>query len=276
MSIIIKISAKRRVKDRVFTGFCWLTAILSIFVLGCVLFELFVRGMQALSLHVFTHDTRQLGLRNAIVGSLILTIGAIVIATPIAILTATFFVEYKQYPRLIGFLRFLNDMLLSTPSVIIGLFIYTLIVAHTSFSGYAGMIALALIAMPMIVRASEDVLYLVSPMLKEAAVSLGISRWRVILMIVYRSAKTGLITAVVLATARVMGESAPLLFTAAKNSFLNFNITNAMESLPVMIFENAMQPYPEMQNVAWTGALIVTILVLLMNLTARWFSRNKK
>ncbi|MBK2124740.1 phosphate ABC transporter permease PstA [Fangia hongkongensis] len=276
MAKIGKISTKRKLKAKIFVVLCWLAAIISVLVLCNVLYELLVRGVHSLGSYVFTHDTRELGLRNAIIGSVMLTVGAIVIATPIAILTATFFVEYKQFRRTIKVLRFLNDMMLSTPSVIIGLFIYTLIVVYTSFSGYAGIIALALIAMPMITRAAEDVLYLVSPMLKESAIALGVPKWRVILMVVYRSAKTGLITAVVLATARVMGESAPLLFTSAKNSFLSFNLGQAIESLPVMIFENAMQPYPEFQQVAWTAALIITALVLLMNLSARWLAKDKK
>ncbi|MFZ9036312.1 MAG: phosphate ABC transporter permease PstA [Francisellaceae bacterium] len=276
MAKIQSISKVRKIKSGLFVSFCWITAIISVLILCNILYELIIRGIHSLNLYVFTHDTRQFGLRNAIIGSVMLTIGAIIIAAPIAILTATFFVEFRQYRRLIKLLRFLNDMMLSTPSVIVGLFVYTLIVAHTTFSGYAGIIALAVIAMPMITRASEDVLYLVSPMLKEAAIALGIPKWRVIIMVVYRSAKTGLITAVVLATARVMGESAPLLFTSAKNSFLNFDLAHAIESLPVMIFENAMQPYPELQNVAWTAALLITIMVLLMNLGARWLARDKK
>ncbi|WP_119342547.1 phosphate ABC transporter permease PstA [Facilibium subflavum] len=271
-----KISTARKFKANLFVVLCWLAAIISVLVLCNVLYELIIRGIGDLNAYVFTHDTRQLGLRNAIVGSLILTLGAIIVAAPVAILTATFFVEFRQFRRTIKVLRFLNDMMLSTPSVIVGLFIYTLIVVHTSFSGYAGMIALAVIAMPMITRGAEDVLYLVSAMLKEAAIALGIPKWRVILMIVYRSAKTGLITAVVLATARVMGESAPLLFTSAKNSFLSINLSQAIETLPVMIFENAMQPYPEFQKAAWTAALIITVLVLLMNLSARWLAKDNK
>ena len=275
MAVITKISKTRKFKANLFVFLCWSAAAISVFILCSVLYELIVRGLPALNSYVFTHDSRQLGLRNAIIGSIMLTIGAIVIATPIAILTATFFVEFRQFRRTVKVLRFINDMMLSTPSVIIGLFIYTVIVVHTSFSGYAGIIALAVIAMPMITRASEDVLYLVSPMLKESAMALGLPKWRVIVMIVYRSAKTGLITAVVLATARVMGESAPLLFTSAKNSFLSFNIGQAIESLPVLIFENAMQPYADFQQVAWAAALIVTALVLLMNLTARWIAKDK-
>ncbi|GGF87146.1 MULTISPECIES: phosphate ABC transporter permease PstA [Cysteiniphilum] len=275
MNTIGQVALKRRIKSNIFVSLCWLSAIISIFFLCSILYELVMRGMPSFSTYLFIHDTRELGLRNAIIGSLMLTIGAIVIATPISILTATFFVEFRQFRRTIKVLRFINDMMLSTPSVIVGLFIYTLIVVNTSFSGYAGIIALAVIAMPMITRAAEDVLYLVSPMLKESAIALGVPKWRVIVMIGYRSAKTGLITAVVLATARVMGESAPLLFTSAKNSFLSFNMGQAIESLPVMIFENAMQPYPEFQQVAWTAALIVTALVLVMNLTARWIAKDK-
>ncbi|WP_395946570.1 phosphate ABC transporter permease PstA [Caedibacter taeniospiralis] len=275
MNLIGKVAFKRRVKANIFVCLCWLSAIISVVFLCNVLYELIAKGLPAFGGYIFTHDTRELGLRNAIVGSVMLTFGAVVVAAPVSILTATFFVEYRQFRKTVKMLRFLNDMMLSTPSVIVGLFVYTLIVVHTSFSGYAGVIALAIIAMPMITRASEDVLYLVSPMLKESAIALGVPKWRVIMMVVYRSAKTGLITAVVLATARVMGESAPLLFTSAKNSFLSFNMGQAIESLPVMIFENAMQPYPEFQQVAWTAALIITALVLMMNLSVRWIAKDK-
>ncbi|MFT6835838.1 MAG: phosphate transport system permease protein [Francisellaceae bacterium] len=275
MSLLIKSSFKRRIKSKIFSIFCWATAIISVCVLLDILYTLLANGLPSFTASIFTHDTRNLGLRNAMIGSLILTGIAIIVSAPIAILTATFLVESNKNKRLVKFVRFTNDILLSTPSVIVGLFIYTIIVAHTRFSGFAGIIALSIIAMPMITRASEDVLYLVSPMLKEAAIALGLPRWRVIVMIVYRSAKTGLITAVILAMARIMGESAPLLFTSAKNSFLSFDLTRPMESLPVMIFENAMQPYPELQSLAWTAALMITVFVLLMNLSARWLARDK-
>ena len=275
MSLLIKSSATRRAKNHLFTLFCWLTAIISILVLLNILFTLLARGLPAFNTEIFTHDTRNLGLRNAMIGSLMMTGIAVIVSAPIAILTATFLVESKKKSRLVTITRFTNDILLSTPSVIVGLFVYTIIVANTRFSGIAGIIALSIIAMPMITRAAEDVLYLVSPMLKEAAIALGIPRWRVVVMITYRSAKTGLITAVILATARIMGESAPLLFTSAKNSFLSFDLTRPLESLPVMIFENAMQPYPELQSLAWTAALMITVFVLLMNLSARWIARDK-
>ncbi len=275
MSLLIKSSITRRIKNQLFTLFCWLTAIVSILVLLNILFTLLAKGLHSFNIEIFTHDTRNLGLRNAMIGSLMMTGIAIIVSAPIAILTATFLVESKKKSRLVTITRFTNDILLSTPSVIVGLFVYTIIVANTRFSGFAGIIALSIIAMPMITRASEDVLYLVSPMLKEAAIALGIPRWRVIIMITYRSAKTGLITAVILATARIMGESAPLLFTSAKNSFLSFDLTRPLESLPVMIFENAMQPYPNLQSLAWTAALMITVFVLLMNLSARWIARDK-
>ncbi|MCF6806929.1 phosphate ABC transporter permease PstA [Thiotrichales bacterium 19S9-12] len=266
---------KRKIKSSLFKALCWISAFISVLVLLSVLLELFTRGMDALSFELLIHDTRSLGLRNAIIGSLIMTLLSIIVITPIAILIATFLVECRHRNRLVKTIRFINDILLSTPSVIVGIFIYTLIVAYSQFSAIAGICALSIIALPIIVRASEDVLFLVSPMLKEAAIALGVPKWKVIIMIVYRSAKSGLITAVILATARIMGESAPLLFTSAKNSFLSFNLTEAMESLPVMIFENAMQPYPQLQNLAWTGALIITVLVLIMNLSARWVAKNK-
>jgi phosphate transport system permease protein len=276
MSLLIKSSFNRRLKNHIFTLFCWFIAIVSMIVLINILWTLISKGLPAFDTSIFLNDTRNLGLRNAIIGSLLMTFFAILISSPISILIATFLVESKEEKRLVKITRFTNDILLSTPSVIVGLFIYTIIVAHTRFSGVAGIIALSIIAMPMITRASEDVLYLVSPMLKEAAIALGVPRWRVIVMITYKSAKTGLITAIILATARVMGESAPLLFTSAKNSFFSMNITKPLESLPVMIYENAMQPYPDLQALAWTGALLVTVFVLLMNLSARWLAKDKK
>lgn len=275
MNLLKKLPLKRRIKNTIFNTLCWAAAIISVVVLCSVLFELLRNGVNDLSFNLFINDTRSLGLRNAVIGSLIMTVIAIIIVTPIAILIATFLVECRHKAKTVKQVRFINDILLSTPSVIVGIFIYTLIVAHSQFSAIAGIVALSLIALPIIVRASEDVLYLVSPMLKEAAIALGIPKWKVIITIAYRSAKSGLITAVILATARIMGESAPLLFTSAKNSFLSFNLTDAMESLPVMIFENALQPYKELQNLAWSGALLITVIVLLMNLSARWVAKNK-
>jgi phosphate transport system permease protein len=276
MSLQYKSALSRRIKNNVFTLFCWISIFFSIGLLLSVLIALIVKGLPGLSYSLFIQDTKDMGIRNALIGSVMMTVSAIVVVTPISILAATFLVEMRHRQKLTSAIRFMNDILLSAPSVIIGLFVYTILVAHTRFSGFAGIIALAIIAMPMITRGAEDVLYLVSSLLKESAIALGISKWRVTIMIVYRSARSGLITAVILAMARIMGESAPLLFTSAKNSFLSFDLSHSMESLPVMIFENAMQPYPELQNLAWTGALIITLLVLVMNLSARWFARNKE
>lgn len=276
MSLQYKSALSRRIKNNVFTLFCWISIFFSIGLLLSVLIALIVKGLPGLSYSLFIQDTKDMGIRNALIGSVMMTVSAIVVVTPISILAATFLVEMRHRQKLTSAIRFMNDILLSAPSVIIGLFVYTILVAHTRFSGFAGIIALAIIAMPMITRGAEDVLYLVSSLLKESAIALGISKWRVTIMIVYRSARSGLITAVILAMARIMGESAPLLFTSAKNSFLSFDLSHSMESLPVMIFENAMQPYPELQNLAWTGALIITLLVLVMNLSGRWFARNKE
>lgn len=265
----------RKLKDKLFMFFCYMTTLVVLIILGDILYEIFKHGAKSLNIYTLIHDTRNLGLRNAIIGSLILTALSIFLSAPLGILTATFFTECKRHHTLIKLLRFINDIMLSIPSIIIGLSVYILIVSHSHFSAYSGIIALAIIALPMITRASEDVLYLVSPALKEAAIALGIPKWRVTFMITFRSAKTGLITTVMLAAARIMGESAPLLFTTSKNNFLALNPSEPMESLPMAIFENAMQPYPHLQNMAWAAAFISVFLVLLTNISVRWFTRNK-
>ena len=268
-----RISLRRKIRNIGFIIFCWFCGLLSISILGEVLYSLLKRST-SLSINMFLHDTHSLGLRNAVIGTLIMSIFAIVIATPIGILIATYMTEVKPKSKFTSVVRFINDMLMSTPSIVAGVFIYVLIVSWTRFSAISGVIVLIFIAIPVIVRMSEDILNMVSPMLKEAAIALGIPRWRVTVMIVYKAAKNGLVTAMILALARIMGESAPLLFTSAKNSFLSFDPTNAMESLPVMIYENAMQPYDELQNMAWAGALVITSLVLFLNLLARYIARK--
>jgi phosphate transport system permease protein len=172
--------------------------------------------------------------------------------------------------------RFANDVMLSSPSIVIGLFVYAVLVRPLGhFSGFAGAAALAIIALPMIVRTTEDVLYLVSPTLKEAAIALGIPRWRVTIFIVYRAARSGIITAVLLATARIAGETAPLLFTALNNQFSSVDMTQPIANLPVVIFQYAMSPYQGWQNLAWAGALLITLAILVINIIARIIAYNK-
>lgn len=279
--MLTKLSRPRRFKNHLFTVFCYATSVLSIMVLALILWTLVSRGLGHFNLAMFTQATPAAGmdggLRDAIIGSFIITGIGIAIAIPIGILIATFLAEFGRKSALANQIRFLNDVLLSAPSIIIGLFVYALVVKTTgSFSGLAGSIALAIIAIPMITRTTEDVLYLVSPMLKEAAVALGIPRWRVTVQIVYRAALSGIITAVLLALARVAGETAPLLFTALNNEFANANPLHPMASLPVVIYRFAMSPYSSWQSLAWSGALLITIIILAINLGARLFLRKKE
>lgn len=279
--MLAKLSWRRRFKNHLFTSFCYATSVVSILVLALILWTLISRGLPHFNLALFTEATPAAGmdggLRDAIIGSAIITGIGIVIAIPVGILIATFLAEFGGKSKLANQIRFVNDVLLSAPSIIIGLFVYALVVKTTgSFSGLAGSIALAIIAIPMITRTTEDVLYLVSPMLKEAAVALGIPRWRVTVQIVYRAALSGIITAVLLALARVAGETAPLLFTALNNEFANANPLHPMASLPVVIYRFAMSPYSSWQSLAWSGALLITLIILAINLGARLFLRKKK
>jgi phosphate transport system permease protein len=278
-----RISSWRSFKTFLFTCFCYLTSIISILVLAAILWTLLRRGMHGMNLALFTEampTPGQLGapggLRDAILGSLIITGIGMLIATPIGILIATYLVDYGSKSRLSTYVRFVNDLLLSAPSIILGLFVYAFMVKPVgTFSGIAGAVALAFIAIPMIVRTTEDVLYLVSPMLKESAIALGIPRWRVTVKIAYRTAMSGMITAILLALARIAGETAPLLFTALNNQFPNANPLQPMANLPVTIFQFAMSPYRNWQHLAWSGALLITIVILLINLIARVFLRDK-
>jgi phosphate transport system permease protein len=279
--MLAKLPFKRRFKNHLLTVCCYLTSIASIVVLALILWQLVIRGIGHLNFALLTEPTPAPGmaggLSDAILGSVIMTSIGIIIAIPVGVLIATYLAEFGRKSQLSHVIRFINDILLSAPSIIIGLFVYALIVKTTgSFSGIAGALALAIIAIPMITRTTEDVLYLVSPMLKESAVALGIPRWRVTLWIVYRSARSGIITAILLALARIAGETAPLLFTALNNGFANANPLAPMASLPVVIFQFAMSPYQSWQQLAWSGALLITLAILLINLLARLFMRKKE
>jgi phosphate transport system permease protein len=253
-------------------GLGWL-----VLILGVLLWE----GLSGLSLQVFTEMTPPPGsaggLFNAIVGSLILTVLAVVIGTPIGILAGTYMAEYGRYDRLTSVVRFINDILLSAPSIVVGLFVYEVMVAPMGhFSGWAGAVALAVIVMPVVVRTTEDMLLLVPNPLREAATALGMPRAYVIRRVCYRAAQAGLITGVLLAVARVSGETAPLLFTALNNQFWSTNLNAPMASLPVVIFQFALSPYKEWQALAWTGALIITFAVLALSIGARALAATSK
>ena len=246
-------------------GLSWLVLILGV---------LFWEGFSGLSLSVFTEMTpppgADGGLLNPIIGSLVMTFLAVLIGTPIGILAGTYMAEYGRYDRLSHVVRFINDILLSAPSIVIGLFIYEVMVAPMGhFSGWAGAVALAVIVIPVVVRTTEDMLTLVPNALREAASALGLPRSIVIARISYRAARAGMITGVLLAIARISGETAPLLFTALNNQFWSLNLNAPMPSLPVVIFQFALSPYKDWQRLAWTGALIITLSVLVLSILAR-------
>jgi len=242
--------------------------------LALILGSLLWHGFSGLSLKVFTEMTpppgSSGGLLNPIVGSLILTVLAVAIGTPIGILAGTYMAEYGRYDRLTSVVRFINDILLSAPSIVIGLFIYQVMVAPMGhFSGWAGGVALAVLVIPVVVRTTEDMLTLVPNALREAATSIGLPRSMSITYICYRAARAGMVTGVLLAVARISGETAPLLFTSLNNQFWSPNLNAPMSSLPVVIFQFALSPYKDWQSLAWTGALIITLAVLALSITAR-------
>ncbi|MFZ3310603.1 MAG: phosphate ABC transporter permease PstA [Xanthobacteraceae bacterium] len=241
-----------------------------VLILGSLLWH----GFSGLSLSVFTQMTpppaAMGGLLNPIVGSLIVTTLAVIIGTPIGILAGTYLAEYGRYDRLSSVVRFINDILLSAPSIVIGLFIYQVMVAPMGhFSGLAGGVALAVLVIPVVVRTTEDMLTLVPNALREAATSIGLPRSMSITRICYRAARAGMVTGVLLAVARISGETAPLLFTSLNNQFWSLNLNAPMASLPVVIFQFALSPYHDWQALAWTGALIITLAVLVLSISAR-------
>jgi phosphate transport system permease protein len=253
-------------------GLAWLALILGV---------LFWQGFSGLSLRVFTEMTPPPGavggLLNAIVGSLIMTALALVIGAPIGVLAGTYMAEYGRHGRLTSLVRFINDILLSAPSIVVGLFIYELMVRPMGhFSGIAGAVVLGVLVIPVMVRTTEDMLTLVPDTLREAAASIGLPRSLMIRQVAYRAARAGIITGLLLAVARISGETAPLLFTALNNQFFTTNLNAPMPSLPAVIFQFALSPYKDWQDLAWTGALIITLAVLAMSITARALTRTRK
>jgi phosphate transport system permease protein len=265
---------RRRIVNRLMTGLFLLATTIAVGALAVILWKLVVAGVAALSPMIFLRGTPapggKGGLINAILGSVAMTLIAIVVATPIAVLAGTYLAEYGRGSRLGHVVRFLNDTLLSAPSIIIGLFIYGVIVLPAGhFSGWAGAAALALIALPVIVRTSEDMMRLIPDSLREAAVALGCPYWRMVVSVGWRAARSGILTGILLAVARISGETAPLLFTSLNNQFVTTNMNAPMASLPVVIFQFAMSPYRDWQRLAWAGALLITFGVLLLNMVAR-------
>jgi phosphate transport system permease protein len=269
------IYARRRRRDLINRVLCFAAAAFGLGWLVLILLTLLVNGLPGVSLQVFTEMTPPPnapggGLLNAIVGSLIMTSLGVAIGAPLGMLAGTYFAEYGRHERLTSVIRFINDILLSAPSIIIGLFIYgALVVPMGSFSALAGALALAVIVIPVVVRTTEDMLLLVPNTLREAATAIGLPRAWVIRWIAYRAARAGIITGVLLATARVAGETAPLLFTALSNQFWSLDLTRTMANLPVTINNFVNNPDPNWKQLAWTGALLITVTVLAVNIVAR-------
>ncbi len=276
-----RLYAGRRRRNRLTVGLSLGATLLGLGWLVLILGELLWQGFSGLSLAVFTEMTpppgADGGLLNPIVGSLILTVLAVLIGTPVGMLAGTYMAEYGRYDRLSSVVRFINDILLSAPSIVVGLFIYELMVAPMGhFSGFAGAVALAVLVMPVVIRTTEDMLTLVPNQLREAAIALGTPRAIVIARVCYRAAQSGIVTGILLAVARITGETAPLLFTSLNNQFWSTNLNAPIASLPVVIFQFALSPYKDWQKLAWTGALIITFTVLALSITARVLAAPRK
>jgi phosphate transport system permease protein len=273
--------ARRRRRNGIAMGLSLAATLFGLGWLVLILGVLVWKGFGGLSLKVFTEMTpppgSDGGLLNPIMGSLILTGLAVLIGTPIGILAGTYMAEYGRYDRLTSVVRFINDILLSAPSIVVGLFIYEVMVAPMGhFTGLAGAVALAVIVIPVVVRTTENMLLLVPKELREAAAALGMPRAVVIARVAYRAAKAGMVTGVLLAVARISGETAPLLFTALNNQFWSLDLDAPMASLPAVIFQFALSPYQDWQQLAWTGALIITCAVLALSIVARILTASRK
>jgi phosphate transport system permease protein len=265
---------RRRLRSQIAMALCLGATLIGLACLAAVLGTLLVKGAAGLSLRVFTEMTpppgADGGLLNAIAGSLIMTTLAVLIGTPVGILAGTYMAEYGRHARITSVIRFLNDILLSAPSIVIGLFVYTIAVATVGhFSGFAGALALAVLVMPVVIRTTEDMLRLVPDTMREAAASVGMPRSIMIRSVAYKAARAGMLTGVLLAIARISGETAPLLFTALNNQFWSWNLNAPMASLPAVIFQFALSPYADWQRLAWTGALLITLAVLGLSIVAR-------
>jgi phosphate transport system permease protein len=265
---------RRRVTNAVILSISLLTVAFALFFLAWILWTLLSNGLGHITPRLFTEMTpppgSQGGLLNAIAGSLYMVITATLIGTPVGILAGTYLAEFGRAGWLAPTTRFINDILLSAPSIVIGLFVYEVMVFRVGhFSGWAGAAALALIVLPVVVRTTENMLQLVPNSLREAAAALGAPQWRIVIMISYRAARAGMLTGVLLAIARISGETAPLLFTALNNQFWSNDLNGPMASLAVIIFQFAMSPYEDWHHLAWAGALLITFFVLGLNILAR-------
>ncbi|MBZ9742337.1 MULTISPECIES: phosphate ABC transporter permease PstA [unclassified Mesorhizobium] len=274
MSTAASLHQSRKRRNGVMMTLCVIAAGIGLAWLALILGALLYKGLSGVNLAVFTEMTPPPGdaggLLNAIYGSIVMTIIGIIVGTPIGVLAGTYMAEYGRFSKLTTVVRFINDILLSAPSIIIGLFVYELMVRPMGhFSAIAGAVALAILVIPVVVRTTEDMLNLVPNALREAGTAIGAPRWVVIRSVAYRAAMSGIVTGILLAIARISGETAPLLFTALNNQFWSSNLNAPMASLPVTIFQFALSPYEEWQQLAWTGALIITLTVLALSIFAR-------
>jgi phosphate transport system permease protein len=273
--------ARRKIGNAVFVGFCWITAAIALAALAAILFSLFKDGLGGMNLQIFTRDTPAPGspggLRNAIVGSVMMCALAMAIAVFIGVLAGTWLAEYAGESAYGKVVRFVNDVLLSAPSILVGLAIYQLLVApFRGFSGFAGSVALALLAAPVVTRTTEDVLKLQPAALREAGVALGSPLASTIRRILWRSARTGILTGGLLAFARISGETAPLLFTSLNNQNFSLNMTKPMANLPSVIFQGGLSAYDDLRKLAWAGALLIALAVLGVNIIARTLARENR
>jgi phosphate transport system permease protein len=272
---------RRRIVNAINLSMSVFMTVFGLFWLVWLLWTLFSNGLQWLGPDIFTKNTPPPGsaggLANAIMGSLIITGVATLIGTPVGVLVGTYLAEFGRYSRIAAVIRFINDVLLSAPSIIIGVFIYEVfVVTMGHFSGWAGALALALIIIPVVTRTTENMMRLVPDTLREAAAALGAARWKVVSYIVYRASLTGILTGVLLGFARISGETAPLLFTALNNQFWSTDMSRPMPNLPVVIFQFAMSPYDDWHHLAWAGALLITLSVLALNIVVRTVLRPRR
>lgn len=270
---------RRRIINSIGLGVSVLAMLFGLFWLGWILWTLLEHGLPGLGMHVFTQTTpppgSSGGLINAIFGSVMMVVIATFIGTPIGILAGTYLAEFGQRGWLAPVTRFINDVLLSAPSIVIGLFVYEIYVIKVGhFSGWGGTLALSILVIPVVIRTTENMLRLIPNSLREAAAALGTPQWKIINFVTLRAARAGILTGVLLAVARISGETAPLLFTALNNQFWSTDMNQPMANLPVVIFQFAMSPYEDWQSLAWAGALLITMSVLILNIVARVMFRQ--
>jgi phosphate transport system permease protein len=276
----MQIYRRRRLSNTLAIAFALSATLIGLIVLGAILWALLANGFAAIGIKMFTEMTpppgSDGGLVNAIFGSLVVTIIGTIIGTPIGILAGTYLSEFGRASKLADITRFVSDILLSAPSIVIGLFVYDIIILRIGhFAAWTGGVALAILVIPIVLRTTEDMLNLVPDSLREASIALGAPRWRTIVQISYRAARQGMLTGILLAVSRISGETAPLLFTSLNNQFWSTNLDAPMANLPVVIFQYAMSPYDDWRRLAWGGALIITLFVLGLNVAARNLGRPR-